>query len=192
MHVGVGAILGLIAGGAVGYFVLSTVSEGIPGRGEFETAAIAASNRRVVRDQSAPAVQRIVREEKAHPIPCYGREPSNQAVAAMGVSGPQREAIRSAYAASSERIWTAFAEPCRKTLGVESMAIIDRMGLLPCFDLVRAQGDVATVEALTRALMGEYAFFMRDIARDVGDAEAERLASSGRICLDTKLLRDVR
>lgn len=191
MHAGVGAILGIIAGGSIGYFVIDTLQEGIPGQGELQTAAIEASNRAVRSTQAAPSLQRVVGERNGHPIPCYRWEPSAQAIAAMGLSGEKRDAVRGAFAESSERIWNAFAGPCLKTLGVQSMSVIERMGLAPCLELVRAQADADTVEALVDALMVEYSLFMRRLNAGVGVVESERLVSSGRLCLDTNLLRNV-
>ncbi len=131
MHAGVGAILGVIAGGSIGYFVIDTLQEGIPGQGELQTAVIEASNRAVRTAQSAPIIQRVVADQNGHPIPCYRWEPSIEVIAAMGLSGPKGDAVRGAYAESSQRIWNAFSGPCLKTLGVESMSVIERMGLVP-------------------------------------------------------------
>lgn len=189
MHAGIGAILGIIAGGALGFFVIDTVSEGIPGQEQFETAAIAASNRAVAFEQPAPVIQRVVAQGEGPPVPCYGWRPTDDAIAAIGMSVSEGDAVRRAYAQSSTRIWAAFAEPCRQSLGVESMDVIDRMGLAPCLELIRGRGDAATVGALIEALTVEFSFLTRDLAEGVGAAEAERLVTSGRVCLDTNLLR---
>ncbi len=191
MHAGVGAILGVIAGGSIGYFVIDTLQEGIPGQGELQTAVIEASNRAVRTAQSAPIIQRVVADQNGHPIPCYRWEPSIEVIAAMGLSGPKGDAVRGAYAESSQRIWNAFSGPCLKTLGVESMSVIERMGLVPCLELVRAQADADTVEALVDALMVEYSLFLRHLDAGVGNVESERLAASGRLCLDRNLLRNI-
>jgi hypothetical protein len=195
MHTGVGAIFGVIAGGAVGYFVIDTVSQGIPGQAQFETAAIAVNNRAVDQRQAAPslrgpALQKRARREvgeSAVPLPCYRWKPTGAGIASRGI-GLQGDAVRGVYAASADRIWSAFSEPCRATLGLDSLTIIERMGLAPCVELVRAQGTPANVRALRAALTVEYSLFMRDLALAVGAAQAERLVSSDQLCFDQTAL----
>ncbi len=193
MHAGVGAVLGIIAGGSIGFFVIDSVSDGIPGQDELQTAAIQVSNRAVQSAQPAPSLRPVVVDEgrDGNPFPCYGWEPTDEVIAAMEISEAAGEAVRAAYADSKKRIWTAFAEPCSTTLGVESLVVIERMGLAPCFELVRAQADAETARRLGGALTAEYSRFMRRLSDGIGDVQAERLAAAGRLCLDTHLLRHV-